>query len=257
MGVVALVVACGIAAQSPIFVSFGVQPTCSAPAVEDVALGSTRSDDLVDRWAAEIAAAANRLGVQPQWISVIMRAESGGIPSATSPAGAMGLMQIMPATWNEMRRRYGSGTDPYRPADNILGGAAYMRELLDRYGSPGFLAAYNAGPGRLDDYLLTRRPLPDETRQYVATVGPQLVADTSFRWLLGVESLNPGEIRGPDQAPQRSIGGLTSSGLFVQPANTSAAMAMESARSVDAADAFDSRSREGLFVPLCGQSRIP
>ena len=53
----------------------------------------------------------------------------------------MGLMQIMPKTWTELRARYGLGADPYDPHDNILAGAAYIRELHDRYGSPGFLAA--------------------------------------------------------------------------------------------------------------------
>ena len=50
-----------------------------------------------------------------------------------------------------------------------------MREMYDIYGSPGFLAAYNAGPRRLDDYLSNNRPLPDETRRYVAMVGPNIV----------------------------------------------------------------------------------
>ena len=59
-------------------------------------------------------------------------------------------MQIMPQTWAELRARYGLGTDPYDPHDNILAGAAYIRELHDRYGAPGFLAAYNAGPGRYE-----------------------------------------------------------------------------------------------------------
>ena len=53
----------------------------------------------------------------------------------------MGLMQIMPKTWIELRARYGLGADPYDPHDNILAGAAYIRQLHDRYGSPGFLAA--------------------------------------------------------------------------------------------------------------------
>jgi len=52
---------------------------------------------------------------------------------------------------------------------------AYMREMYDIYGSPGFLAAYNAGPARLDDYLANNRPLPDETRRYVAMIGPNLL----------------------------------------------------------------------------------
>ena len=86
----------------------------------------------------------------------------------------MGLMQIMPKTWTELRARYGLGADPYDPRDNILAGAAYIRELYDRYGAPGFLAAYNAGPGRYERHLATGRPLPDETQAYVATLAPMI-----------------------------------------------------------------------------------
>ncbi|MDP1961046.1 MAG: lytic transglycosylase domain-containing protein, partial [Reyranella sp.] len=53
---------------------------------------------------------------------------------------------------------------------NIAAGAAYLRELHDRYGAPGFLAAYNAGPGRYENHLATGRPLPSETQSYVAAV---------------------------------------------------------------------------------------
>ena len=73
-----------------------------------------------------------------------------------------------------MRARYGLGADPYDPRDNILAGAAYIRELHDRYGAPGFLAAYNAGPGRYERHLATGRPLPDETRAYVAALAPMI-----------------------------------------------------------------------------------
>jgi hypothetical protein len=86
----------------------------------------------------------------------------------------MGLMQIMPKTWAELRARHGLGADPYDPRDNILAGAAYIRELHDRYGAPGFLAAYNAGPGRYERHLATGRPLPDETQDYVATLAPMI-----------------------------------------------------------------------------------
>src|SRR5450755_2738989 len=88
--------------------------------------------------------------------------------------GAMGLMQIMPGTWTELRSRYRLGVDPYDVRDNILAGAAYIRELSDRYGAPGFLAAYNAGPGRYERHLATGRPLPDETQAYVATLAPMI-----------------------------------------------------------------------------------
>jgi SLT domain-containing protein len=100
-----------------------------------------------------------------------MRVESANDVRAVSPKGAMGLMQIMPDTWAGLRARYSLGNDPFNPRDNILAGAAYLREMHDRYGSPGFLAAYNAGPGRYEEYL-AGRPLPAETRAYVAALLP-------------------------------------------------------------------------------------
>jgi Transglycosylase SLT domain len=103
-----------------------------------------------------------------------MRVESGEKSRSRSQKGAMGLMQIMPKTWAELRARYGLGADPYDARDNILAGAAYIRELSDRYGLPGFLAAYNAGPGRYERHLKTVRPLPAETQAYVAALAPMI-----------------------------------------------------------------------------------
>jgi len=127
--------------------------------------------DPADPYAADIAEAAQRFGVPAAWIRAVMRVESANAVRAVSPKGAMGLMQIMPATWTALRARYALGLDPFNPHDNILAGAAYLREMHDRYGSPGFLAAYNAGPGRYEEYL-AGRPLPVETRTYVAAVLP-------------------------------------------------------------------------------------
>ena len=101
-----------------------------------------------------------------------MRLESGGNSRARSRKGAIGLMQIMPRTWAELRARHRLGADPYDIRDNILAGTAYIRELYDRYGAPGFLAAYNAGPGRYERHLVTGRPLPAETQAYVTTLTP-------------------------------------------------------------------------------------
>lgn len=124
-----------------------------------------------DPYGAFITEAAQRFGVPEAWIRAVMRVESAGDVRAISSAGAMGLMQIMPATWAELRIRHRLGGNPYDPRDNILAGAAYLRDMHDRYGSPGFLAAYNAGPGRYEEYL-AGRPLPAETRAYVATLAP-------------------------------------------------------------------------------------
>lgn len=123
-------------------------------------------------YAAHVAEASRRFRIPAAWIRAVMRAESAAMQRAVSPKGAMGLMQIMPDTWDELRIRYRLGKDPYDPRDNILAGAAYLRELHDRYGSPGFLAAYNAGPKRYDDYLSRKRLLPRETRAYVAVLLP-------------------------------------------------------------------------------------
>lgn len=122
-------------------------------------------------FAAYIEEAARRFRIPAAWIRAVMHAESGGDVRAISSAGAMGLMQIMPDTWAELRVRHRLGRNPYDPRDNILAGAAYLREMYDRYGSPGFLAAYNAGPGRYEEYL-AGRPLPAETRAYVAALIP-------------------------------------------------------------------------------------
>jgi hypothetical protein len=86
----------------------------------------------------------------------------------------MGLMQIMPDTFDGLRQRYALGSDPFEPRDNIMAGTAYIREMYDRYGAPGFLAAYNAGPSRLDSYLVGGDSLPDETVNYVAAIAPRL-----------------------------------------------------------------------------------
>lgn len=124
-------------------------------------------------YADHIAEAAQRFALPAAWIRAVLRAESAGDTRAISPKGAMGLMQIMPGTWAELRMRHRLGSDPYDPHDNIIAGAAYIRELFDRYGSPGWIAAYNAGPGRYEASL-SGRPLPAETRAYVATVAPAL-----------------------------------------------------------------------------------
>jgi cell division septation protein DedD len=129
-----------------------------------------------DPWGPYIREAGRRFDVPERWIREVMRQESGGRTNATSPVGAMGLMQVMPGTYRELQSRYGFGDDPYHPYDSIMAGAAYIREMYDLYGSPAFLAAYNAGPRRLEDYLWNSRGLPAETRNYVARIGPNIVA---------------------------------------------------------------------------------
>ena len=149
----------------------GVAVAQSAPIVRPAAF---------DLHADHIAEASQRFGIPEHWIRAVLRAESAGDVRAISSAGATGLMQVMPATWAKLRGRYGLGRDPYDPRDNTLAGTAYLREMWDRYGNvAAMLAAYNAGPGRYDEYLATGRTLPAETRAYVAALAPILGGATA------------------------------------------------------------------------------
>ena len=129
-------------------------------------------------YAAQVTEASQRFGIPTTWIMAVMRAESAGDLRAVSSAGAMGLMQVMADTWAGLRIRHGLGHDPFEPRDNILAGTAYLREMWDRYGNvAAMLAAYNAGPARYDEYRLADRPLPAETRAYVAALAPVLLGE--------------------------------------------------------------------------------
>lgn len=156
-----------ITASSPLLGAFAYVKSASAD--PSPARGHTQAE--IETFVEE---AATRFTVPARWIRAIMRVESSGDVRARSPKGAIGLMQVVPPTYEELRRRYGLGVDPFDPHDNILAGSAYIRELVDRYGSPGFLAAYNAGPARFDRYLTAGRALPAETLEYVETLAPMI-----------------------------------------------------------------------------------
>lgn len=119
-----------------------------------------------------VAEAAERFGMPEAWIREVIRVESRGDPRAVSPAGAMGLMQIMPDTWATERARLRLGNDPFDMRDNILAGTDFLRAMHARYGAIGMLAAYNAGPGRYEDYYRRGRPLPAETLAYLGRLAP-------------------------------------------------------------------------------------
>jgi soluble lytic murein transglycosylase-like protein len=153
--------------------------------------GVVHADEMaLGRWHDLIAAASRTFEIPEAWIAFVMRAESAGQETVggrpiTSPAGAMGLMQIMPNTWAELRSRYGLGDDPYNPHDNIFAGAAYLRELYQRYGYPNLFAGYNAGPERLDAYLAGADPLPAKTQSYLAKLGGPAGAQQNSRKATG------------------------------------------------------------------------
>lgn len=173
--------------------------------------------DPVQRWRTEIAEASARFGVPVAWIERVIRAESGGMTvlggrPITSRAGAMGLMQLMPATWTAMRAAHGLGYDPHDPRDNILAGTAYLRAMYDRFGYPGLFGAYNAGPGRYAAHLASGRALPAETRAYLAQVSgmapgpsqssPQQPPPALFVVLrTSTKPSDPSPSRAPDELP--------------------------------------------------------
>jgi hypothetical protein len=144
---------CTTAWLAPVAASHGATPAVTSSALDNI-----------------VEEAASRFGLPADWIWAVIAAESGGDAQAISPKGAMGLMQLMPATWRALSVQYGLGSDPFDRRSNVLAGAAYLRELLDQFGPRGFLAAYNAGPGRYAQARAGGRPLPAETLIYVTKV---------------------------------------------------------------------------------------
>lgn len=221
--------------------------TClaSAPATA-IARGETPTvgaSAAVSPIAAYVDEASRRFAIPERWIWAVMRVESAGDVSAISHAGAMGLMQIMPGTWAELRTRYRLGRDPYNPRDNIIAGTAYLRELHDRYGNPtAMLAAYNAGPGRYDDHLATGRPLPRETRAYLAMLVP-MVGGVPARSVAST----PADALAWTRAPLFSRPVSVASGISPTASDAPQGDAGETT------DAPPTEVREDLFVPLSGQ----
>lgn len=133
-----------------------------------------------------IMKAACEAGVPVRLFDALVSQESRYRPLAKSHAGAMGMAQLMPGT-----ARYLNVADPWDPLENLRGGARYLREQLDRYGSWDLaLAAYNAGPGRVDKY--GGIPPFRETRNYVRAILASL-RGTNFRF----EAPRPHELRNP------------------------------------------------------------
>lgn len=183
-----------------------------------ILLGAPASADPVDRWTREITEASSRFHVPKRWIRHVILAESGGQVSRdgfpiVSRAGALGLMQLMPGTWLEMRAMLGLGTNPFNPRDNILAGTAYLRMMYDRFGYPGLFAAYNAGPGRYSDYLAGTRRLPSETKAYVTRIVKE-VGETDRERSSSLFAVR--RSRKDEDGAMESMARPPSSGIFVE-----------------------------------------
>lgn len=177
-----------------------------------VAVAAPAQAESVADWRPYITEASLRFGVPSAWIKRVMQAESRGKTRLNgrpirSRAGAMGLMQLMPGTWEAIRRTLGLGANPDDPRDNILAGTFYLRRMYDRFGYPGLFAAYNAGPGRYAAHLATGSALPNETVAYLQTVGgvssvaSGTVAATPRETLFAVRYRTPIQPESPVLAP--------------------------------------------------------
>jgi len=151
-----------------------------------IAAPARLKSDPVAQWRPYITEASARFDVPADWIERVIRAESAGLTTLDgqpirSKAGAIGLMQLMPATWTAMRLACHLGPDPGDPHDNIIAGAAFLRSMRERFGYPGLFAAYNAGPARYAAYLAGRSHLPSETIRYLGGVAGQSVTLAATR----------------------------------------------------------------------------
>lgn len=134
-----------------------------------------------------IQSTATKYSLDPALLAAVVNQESKGNPNAVSPVGAQGLMQLMPTT-----SQWLGVTNPFDPVQNLDGGARYLSQLMTQYGGDTSLAlaAYNAGPGRVNQYGGIP-PFP-ETQNYVTKI-------------LAAIGLSPGDFPGvPPQHPHRT-----------------------------------------------------
>jgi Transglycosylase SLT domain len=211
MDLVTILTACALGFNSELFVPLGALDNCSASFGLGATVAPRDGSPKIERWAAYISEAARRFGRPEAWVRAVMQAESGGVADAKSSAGAIGLMQIMPETYAELRARYGLGANAYDPHDNIIAGTAYMSEMIELFGVPNFLAAYNAGPARLQDHLQRGRPLPEETQRYLAQIGDLPVGAPPSGELPAPQSLPfvAAASNAPKSSPQMTSGGAS------------------------------------------------
>ncbi|WP_247882775.1 lytic transglycosylase domain-containing protein [Azospirillum sp. TSA2s] len=200
-------------------------------------------NDPLSRWVPLIREASQKYDMPEKWIRAVMMRESNGRATTnsgkvlTSSAGAIGLMQVMPGTYELMRTQYGLGPDPSNPRDNIMAGTAYLREMYDLFGAPGFLAAYNCGPACYAQHLAGKQRLPRETKMYLAALTPVLrgAAPREPSQAAGASAIEVAVV--PDDAPKPQGGRPTAPPQRSEPAPV-----------VVASAALDSRAPESRAV---------
>lgn len=226
-----------------ILVAAGLLFACPAAAQD----GQPERPSAVIDIAGHVRDASLRFGIPESWIWAVMRVESAGRIGATSHAGAMGLMQVMPGTWANLTALHSLGGNAYEPRANIMAGAAYLRQMHDRYGSPGFLAAYNAGPGRYEQYLRGERGLPAETQNYVAKLAPLIGSGVT-----NAVNASTAADAAPMPSPRPS---WTQGSLFaVRSSETQNADSVAPSATPSTPHAASSAPLNGLFAPVSGRS---
>ena len=219
---------------------------------QDARAGETASRfPTIARTNAAIAEASGRFAIPANWIRAVIAVESAGQASVVSPKGAMGLMQIMPETWFDLRQRYHLGADPFDVHDNVLAGSAFLRELFDRFGPQGFLTAYNAGVRRYLAYLTEGRPLPDETRLYLTRIAAQL-GSAGIGQIVKAPAIVPDWRTAPlfSATPQTSGNGIWAGAKVGIPAANAPPPASISAGMPDAIPSRFAPQSGGLFAAL-------
>ncbi len=217
----------------------------------------------IGRWQPFIGEASRQFAIPEPWIRAVMSQESAGRTTLkgrpiTSSAGAMGLMQVMPGTYSDLRNRYALGDDSYDPHDNILAGTAYLRQMYERYGYPSLFAAYNAGPKRFDAYLFAGKPLPNATLRYIESILPGVgtaLAGTSGGTANPKNLGSLSSASGAKSVPPKSLffahlQPAISAATVIQTATDSSKAQKNSTAIFVNSSRSTHVSRDGLFVPL-------
>jgi hypothetical protein len=232
----AVLLACGIAAAAPV----GASAAPVAAGVTPVGVGARSVAAGGSACASHAAEAALRSRLSETVILRVMHVESRGRAHAISPKGAMGCMQIMPATWRYLTGRHGLGADPWDPRFNMIGGALYLAEMARRFGFPGAYGAYNAGPERYARHVRGAASLPAETRAYMASLSGRAPAQIAR-----------GDVAGPAATRWQEAGlFLGAARLTATPTTTTAKAAAKSGEAAPkaAAEPIDARSRSAIAV---------